>query len=131
MSTTNLMLGAFFMRRTDVRNLRKSYAGGETVKSLAIRYDLTQGVVYKILRNEMYQSSSYSPPVRPLDVINDFGRDKLLELRDGGYSVVDICKIVKENTGYEVNISTMRFHLDSIEIDHAKGCAEALSYEVD
>ena len=119
------------MRRSDVRNLRKSYASGETVKSLAIRYDLTQGVVYKILRNEMYQSSTYSPPVRPLVVINDFGRDKLLELRDGGYSVVDICKIVKENTGYEVNISTMRFHLDSIEIDHAKGCAEALSYEVD
>ena len=119
------------MRKTDVRNLRKAYVNGETVKSLAIRYDLPQGVVYKILRNEMYQRSTYSPPVRPLDVINSYGRDKLLELRDGGYSVVDICKIVRENTGYEVNISTMRFHLDSIEIDHAKGCAEALSYEVD
>ena len=113
------------MNRRYVRELRKAYAGGVTVKELAVKYDLTMGVVYKIIRNEMHSSSSYNAPVRPLDIINDYGRDKLLELRDGGYTVSDICKIVKDNTGHEVNTSTMRFHLDSIEIQHAKDCAEA------
>ena len=119
------------MNLKDARSLRKSYGNGVTVKELAVKYDLTIGVVYKIVRNELYPSESYRPPVKPADSINAYGRNKLLELKDGGYSVVVICKIVKENTGFNVNTSTMRFHLDSIEVEHAKACAEALSLEVD
>ena len=119
------------MKSKDVRELRKSYVDGSSVKSLAIRYGLTQGVVYKIIRNELHHNGSYTPPVRPLDVINDYGRENLLELRDRGCSVVEICRLVKDQTGNDVNVSTMRFHLDSIEIEHAKACAEALSLEID
>ena len=83
--------------------IREEYVEGVPVVDIAMATGKPRTLIYKVLNNQICPDKNYVKPPRPKDVIEEFGKEKLLEMVDERISASKMKMVVEKETGKQIS----------------------------
>ena len=96
--------------------IRERYREGVSVVEIATRCGESRRTIYDILNNRTFRDDNYRRPIRPKDVVRQFGKQRILNMADDGARPEDICETIASETGSEISVPTLRWWLSELRI---------------
>ena len=84
-------------------HIREDYVEGVSVVDISIETGTPRSLIYKVLNNQICPDKNYVKPYRPKDIIEEFGKDKLLKMVDKRTPQSEMKRIVEKATGKEIS----------------------------
>ncbi len=100
--------------------IREEYCEGVPVVDIAIETGKPRTVIYKVLNNTLCPNKDYVKPPRPKDVVEEFGKARLLEMVDRRVRPAEMKRIVEEETGKEISEAAISWWGTELKIERGK-----------
>ena len=102
-------------------HIREDYVEGVSVVDISIETGQTRATIYKVLNNQICPDKKYVKPYRPKDIIEEFGKERLLKMVDKRTPQAEMKRVVEEATGKEISEAAVAWWATELKI--ARGIA--------